>query len=182
MSGETARRRGWLLWAPLVLFVALATIFIVGLRKPDDPTISSKVVGQPVPAFALPAATAGVQGLSNADLATGAPHLVNIFASWCVPCAAEAPQLAQLASAGVPIVGIAIRDKPDDVAGFLARYGNPYARIGSDTTSKVQIALGSSGVPETFVVDGKGVIRLQKIGPIMPQDVADVQAALVAAR
>ena len=176
------RRRGWLLWAPLILFVALATIFIVGLRKPDDPTISSKVVGQAVPEFALPAATDGVQGLSSADLATGTPHLVNIFASWCVPCAAEAPQLAQLAAAGVPIAGIAIRDKPDDVAGFLTRYGNPYRRIGSDTTSKVQIALGSSGVPETFVVDGKGVIRLQKIGPIMAQDVADVQAALAAAR
>ncbi|PZU08206.1 DsbE family thiol:disulfide interchange protein [Sphingomonas sp.] len=179
---DGARRRPWLLWVPLVGFILLATIFIIGLRKPDDPTITSKMIGAPLPAFALPAATPGVQGLSSADLATGTPHLVNIFASWCVPCAAEAPQLELLAKNNVPIVGIAIRDRPDDVAGFLARYGNPYARIGSDVTSKVQIALGSSGVPETFVVDGKGVIRLQKIGPIMPQDMADVQAALEEAR
>lgn len=177
-----ARRRPWLLWVPLIGFILLATIFVIGLRKPDDPTITSKMIGETIPSFALPAATQGVDGLSSADLANGTPHLVNIFASWCVPCAGEAPQLATLAKAGVPIVGIAIRDRPNDVAGFLTRYGNPYARIGSDTTSKVQIAIGSSGVPETFVVDGKGVIRLQKIGPIMPDDVAGVQAALVAAR
>jgi cytochrome c biogenesis protein CcmG/thiol:disulfide interchange protein DsbE len=182
MSASTPARRPWLLWAPLIGFILLATIFIIGLRKPDDPTITSKMIGATVPAFALPAATPDAGGLTSADLANGTPHLVNIFASWCVPCAGEAPQLEVLAKAGVPIVGIAIRDRPDDVAGFLTRYGNPYARIGSDTTSKVQIALGSSGVPETFVVDGKGVIRLQKIGPIMPEDVADVQAALVAAR
>ncbi|MDO6412777.1 DsbE family thiol:disulfide interchange protein [Sphingomonas sp. BIUV-7] len=178
----SARRRPWLLWVPLLGFILLATIFVIGLRKPDDPSITSKMIGETIPAFALPAATAGVQGLASADLTTGTPHLVNIFASWCVPCAGEAPQLEALARNGVPIVGIAIRDRPDDVAGFLTRYGNPYARIGSDTTSKVQIAIGSSGVPETFVVDGKGVIRLQKIGPIMPEDMADVQAALVAAR
>jgi cytochrome c biogenesis protein CcmG/thiol:disulfide interchange protein DsbE len=175
-------RRPWLLWVPLIGFVLLATIFVIGLRKPDDPAISSKMIGETVPAFALPAAARDVQGLSSSDLADGTPHLVNIFASWCVPCAAEAPQLEMLAKNGVPIVGIAIRDRPDDVAGFLTRYGNPYRRIGSDTTSKVQIALGSSGVPETFLVDGKGVIRLQKIGPILPQDMADVQAALAAAR
>ncbi|QJU59002.1 DsbE family thiol:disulfide interchange protein [Sphingomonas sp. AP4-R1] len=181
-AAPSPARRPWLLWVPLIGFILLATIFIIGLRKPDDPTITSKMIGRPMPAFALPAATSGVDGLTSADLATGTPHLVNIFASWCVPCAGEAPQLEILAKNKVPIVGIAIRDRPDDVAGFLARYGNPYARIGSDTTSKVQIAIGSSGVPETFVVDGKGVIRMQKIGPIMPEDLPGVQAALEAAR
>lgn len=181
-AGTAPGRRPWLLWVPLIGFILLATIFIIGLRKPDDPTIASKMIGATVPTFALPSATDGVSGLTSADLTNGTPHLVNIFASWCVPCAAEAPQLEALARNGVPIVGIAIRDRPNDVAGFLTRYGNPYARIGSDTTSKVQIALGSSGVPETFVVDGKGVIRLQKIGPILAEDVAEVQAALVAAR
>jgi cytochrome c biogenesis protein CcmG/thiol:disulfide interchange protein DsbE len=95
-----------------------------------------------------------------------------------VPCAAEAPQLRQIADAGVPIVGIAIRDRPEAVAGFLQRYGNPFQRIGADNASQVQIAMGSSGVPESFVVDGKGRIVQQTIGPINPDDVAGVIAAV----
>ncbi len=117
-------------------------------------------------------------GLTSAELAQGKPHLVNIFASWCVPCAAEAPQLRQIAEAGVPVVGIAIRDRPEAVADFLQRYGNPFERIGVDDQSKVQIAMGSSGVPESFVVDGKGRIVQQTIGPINPGDVANVIAAV----
>ena len=104
-------------------------------------------------------------------MSSGKPRLLNIFASWCVPCAAEAPQLAQLTAAGVEIDGIAIRDHKDDLAVFLARYGNPYARIGADDVSAVQLAIGSSGVPESFVIDGKGVIRYQHIGYIAPGDV-----------
>ncbi len=78
----------------------------------------------------------------------------------------------------MPIDAIAIRDKPEDVAAFLARHGDPFARIGSDDRSQVQIALGSSGVPESFVIDGAGVIRAQHIGPIMPQDVPGILEAL----
>ena len=174
-------RRAYLLWLPLAAFIGLASAFILGLRKPDDPTIASKMMGVAVPAFTLPAAVPGTPGLASADLAQGKTHLVNFFASWCVPCAAEAPQLQGLAMQGVPIVGIAIRDKPDDVADFLRRHGNPYARIGSDTASQVEMALGSSGVPETFVVDGKGVIRLQKIGPINDGDMPAIMAAVAAA-
>src|SRR3546814_3631129 len=101
-----------------------------------------------------------------AEFQKGKPRLLNIFASWCVPCAAEAPQLAVLKEAGVAIDGIAIRDSREDLDRFLARWGNPYARIGSDVDSSVQIALGSSGVPETFVIDGKGMIVYQHIGAI----------------
>jgi cytochrome c biogenesis protein CcmG, thiol:disulfide interchange protein DsbE len=108
--------------------------------------------------------------------------LVNIFASWCVPCIAEAPVLAQLKARGTAIDGIAIRDRPEDVAEFLARNGDPYERIGSDQRSGVQMALGSSGVPESFVVDGQGIIRYQHVGPIMPQDVDVVLAELEKAR
>ena len=174
-------RRALLLWLPLAAFIGLASAFILGLRKPDDATITSKMIGTPVPAFALPAAVPDVPALASADLAHGRTHLVNFFASWCVPCAAEAPQLQGLAMQGVPIVGIAIRDKPEDVADFLRRHGNPYARIGSDVASQVQMALGSSGVPETFVVDGRGVIRLQKIGPIGDGDMAAIVSAVKAA-
>ncbi|UAK26347.1 redoxin family protein [Sphingomonas nostoxanthinifaciens] len=171
-----------ILWAPLVAFILLAAFLTYGLAKPDDTNITSKMVGAAVPPFRLPPATPGMPGLASADLAAGKPHLVNIFASWCVPCAAEAPQLRAIADAGVPIVGIAVRDRPEALADFLHRYGNPYARIGSDNASQVQMALGSSGVPETFVVDGRGMIRRQTIGPINPQDVADTIAAVQAAR
>jgi cytochrome c biogenesis protein CcmG/thiol:disulfide interchange protein DsbE len=96
---------------------------------------------------------------------------LNVFASWCVPCAAEAPQLATLARAGVAIEGVAIHDRADDLARFLAINGNPYAAIGRDDKRAVQIAIGSSGVPETYVIDGKGVIRYQHIGDIRVEDV-----------
>jgi len=163
--------RKMLIWLPLVLFLGFFGLFASGLLKPDDRLITSKMVGKPLPAFALPAASSDRPALTSADLATGTPRLLNIFASWCVPCAAEAPQLMALRQAGVEIDAIAIRDARADVDRFLARYGNPYARIGLDARSAVQIALGSSGVPETFVIDGKGRIAYQHIGDIRADDV-----------
>jgi cytochrome c biogenesis protein CcmG/thiol:disulfide interchange protein DsbE len=136
------------------------------------------MIGQPVPQFALGAAVPELPGLSSADLADGQPHLLNIFASWCIPCAAEAPQLAELKRRGAPIVAVAIRDKPDDLETFFQRYGNPFSRVGKDDTSRIQFLIGSSGVPETFVIDGKGVIRHQHIGVIMPQDIPDLMGRL----
>ena len=167
---------------PLIIFALLVVAVAWRLATPKDDRVASKLEGQPLPAFALPPALPGKPGLSSADLATGSPRLVNIFASWCVPCAAEAPVLLDLARRGVPIDAIAIRDRPEDVAAFLARHGDPFTRIGSDDRSQVQMALGSSGVPESFVVDGKGVIRAQHIGPIMPQDVPGILQAMEAAR
>ncbi|HET9629618.1 MAG TPA: DsbE family thiol:disulfide interchange protein [Novosphingobium sp.] len=157
-------------WLPLALFALFALVVTWGLVHPKDDTVPSRFVGQPLPAFDLPAAAAGKPGLATADFA-GKPKLLNVFASWCIPCAAEAPQLAALASAGAEINGVAIRDHKDDLAAFLARNGNPYARIGADNLGKVQLAIGSSGVPETFVIDGRGVIRYQHIGDIRPEDV-----------
>ncbi len=174
-------KRQAMLWLPLAVFIGLATSFILGLRKPDSRTIASHMIGVSVPDFTLPPIGADISGLSRTDLATGTPHLVNFFASWCVPCAAEAPQLQALAAQGVPIIGIALRDQPEAMRGFINRYGNPYRKIGIDPDSRVQINFGGSGVPETFVVDGKGVIRYQKIGPIADADMSDVIAALKAA-
>lgn len=171
-----------ILWLPLVAFVAFIALVASGLIKPDDTTHPSKLVGQPLPDFSLPASQAGKPGLAAADLRDGRPHLVNIFASWCVPCAAEAPQLDQLAQAGVDVVGIAVRDRPDDTADFLQRYGDPYKRLGADDRSQVQLALGSSGVPETFIVDGKGVIRQQHIGDIRPEELPAILSAVQGAR
>jgi len=161
----------WTLWAPLTLFVLFVALVGWGLIRTKDNTVHSRFVGQPLPDFDLPAAADGKPGLSRASMSSGQPRLLNVFASWCVPCAAEAPQLARLAAAGVEIDGVAIRDQKPDLADFLARYGNPYARIGADNLGKLQIAIGSSGVPETFVIDGRGVIRYQHIGDIRPDDV-----------
>lgn len=174
--------RRWPLWLPLALFVALVGVVAAGLIRPDDRSVPSRLVGQLLPAFALPPSVPGHPGLASADLRGGAPKLLNIFASWCVPCAAEAPQLLALRREGVAIAAIAIRDRPEDTARFLARFGDPYARIGRDDDSAVQMALGSSGVPESFVIDGRGMIRLQHIGPIMPEHLPAIRAALAAAR
>ncbi len=167
---------------PVGLLVLLVAVLVWRLANPGDSTVRSRLTGQPVPQFALPAALAGKPALAAADLATGKPQLLNIFASWCVPCIAEAPVLAQLARNGVPISGIAIRDRPQDIARFLADHGDPFQRIGTDQTSQVQLALGSSGVPESFVVDGRGIIRYQHIGPIAAGDIPAILDQLEKAR
>ncbi|MFM9853911.1 MAG: DsbE family thiol:disulfide interchange protein [Sphingomonadaceae bacterium] len=170
------------IWVPLGLFVLFFLVVASGLLKPGSATITSKMIGKPLPQFSLPAAHDGQPGLGSASFKQGQPRLLNIFASWCIPCIAEAPVLLQMKEAGVPIDAIAIRDRPQDVARFLARNGNPYDRIGSDTESSVQLALGSSGVPETFVIDGRGIIRHQHIGDIRPEDVPEIMLALKAAQ
>jgi cytochrome c biogenesis protein CcmG/thiol:disulfide interchange protein DsbE len=172
--------RVWL-WAPLAAFILLFGVFAIGLYRPDDRTHPSKLIGKSMPSFSLPPAAVGRPGLSSGEFRTG-PRLVNVFASWCVPCATEAPVLGMLAQQGVVIDGIAIRDRPADLAAFLARHGNPFRAIGDDPASQVQISLGSSGVPETFVVDSAGTIRYQHIGPIEPTDVDTILAKLGAAR
>jgi cytochrome c biogenesis protein CcmG/thiol:disulfide interchange protein DsbE len=161
----------WRLWLPLALFAAFIGLAAYMLTQPKDDTIASKMIGKPVPPFALPPAVPERPGLALADLQDGKPKLMNIWASWCVPCVAEAPALARLKAMGVEIVGVAIRDRPEEVEGFLRQYGNPYTRIGADDTSVVQFNIGSSGVPETFVVDGKGVIRYQVVGEIRPEHI-----------
>jgi cytochrome c biogenesis protein CcmG/thiol:disulfide interchange protein DsbE len=169
--------RKLLIWLPLALFLVFLGVFASGLISPESKTIPSKLVGKPMPGFALAPGVPGKPGLTSAELTNGRPHLVNVFASWCVPCIAEAPQLRQLAEAGVPVYGIAIRDRPEDLARFLERNGDPFRAIGGDPNSSVQIALGSSGVPETFIVDGKGIIRRQHIGAINPEDVPGIMSA-----
>ena len=160
------------LWVLVVLVVGVLGLFAYQLRQPKDEFVESTMIGQPIPAFDLPAAVADRPGLSSRDLADGRPKLLNVFASWCVPCAAEAPQLARLEASGANIVAVAIRDRPEDVTAFLQAYGNPFSRIGKDDISAVQLSIGSSGVPETFVIDGQGVIRYQHIGDIRDGDVA----------
>ncbi len=170
-----------LLLLPLLLFGALVLLMAGNLGKPTDAVIRSHLVGKPVPAFALEG-TGGAEGLSAADLATGKPVLVNVFASWCLPCAVEAPQLQTLKNKGAIIHGIAVRDTPEKVDAFLARHGNPFTRIGDDRAGRMLIAFGASGVPETYVIDGQGVIRHQHLGEIRPEHVPELLAHLEKAK
>jgi len=172
----------WLRFLPLIVLVAFVGAVAWRLGKPAEEQIPSQLVGRPVPAFVLAPAFPGKPGLSSTDLSKGQPRLVNVFASWCVPCIAEAPLLLELKRQGLVIDAVAVRDRPDDVADFLSRHGDPFDRIGSDPESRVQLALGSSGVPETFIVDGRGVIRYQHMGPIEAGDLATILREWEAAR
>jgi cytochrome c biogenesis protein CcmG/thiol:disulfide interchange protein DsbE len=171
-----------LLAVPLLLLAAFAGVALWRLSSPPDTVIRSRLEGQTLPQFSLPAALPDRPTVTSAEFADGQPKLLNVFASWCVPCIAEAPVLLELKRRGVRIEAIAIRDRPEDIAAFLDRHGDPFLGIGSDLDSKVQMTLGSSGVPESFVVDGRGTIRYQHVGPIMPQDMATVLAEMEKAK
>jgi len=171
-SGKSGPKKpGVALWLPLILFAGFVALVIYGLVRTANTEVVSAFINKPLPVFDLPPASDDRPGLATAVFKQGKPRLLNVFASWCVPCAVEAPQLAALTAQGVEIDGVAIRDRKQDLAQFLAQNGNPFARIGRDDLSQVQLAIGSSGVPETFVIDGKGIIRYQHIGDIRPEDV-----------
>jgi cytochrome c biogenesis protein CcmG/thiol:disulfide interchange protein DsbE len=170
------------LLVPLAMFVGFVALAIFRLANPGERTITSKMVGKPFPEIDLPGLDAANPGLATSDLRQGTVTLVNVFASWCIPCRVEASQLDRLAKASVVIHAIAVRDRREDVGAFLAEHGDPFARIGIDPDSKAMLALGASGVPETFLVDGRGVIRKQYIGEIRPEQVAEVLRDVEAAK
>lgn len=174
-------KRLWLI-LPLALFALFLGLAAYQMTQPKDEFVRSTMIGKPLPAFDLPGATDDSPRVASGLFADGQPRLLNVWATWCVPCIAEAPQLEELAKRGVPIVGIAIRDEPEAIAQFLEQYGDPYAAIARDDIAEVQLALGSSGVPETFVIDGKGIIRHQHIGDIRESDVDEIYAKWEAAK
>jgi cytochrome c biogenesis protein CcmG/thiol:disulfide interchange protein DsbE len=160
--------RRLLFFAPLSLFLALAIYFAAGLNR-DPAQLPSMLIDRPVPEFALPPIEGKAEGLSSENL-RGEATLVNVFASWCPPCAEEQPVLMRIArEGGAPIMGLNWKDKPGDGARFLARYGDPYARIGDDRDGRVAVDFGVTGAPETFVVDAEGRVRHKHVGPITPQ-------------
>lgn len=160
----------WILWVPFALFAALGLVIAWNLRNPVERVIVSRLVGKELPAFTLPEALPNRPAIRRADFGTGQPRMINIFASWCAPCIIEAPQLMELSRRGIPIDAVAIRDRPEDVARFLGQWGDPYRNIGLDRDASLQLAIGSSGVPETYIVDGRGTIRHQHIGQINATD------------
>jgi cytochrome c biogenesis protein CcmG/thiol:disulfide interchange protein DsbE len=169
---ELGRRR-LLLLAPLGVVLAGGAAFWAMLSRMqsgtfDPQNIGNPMLGKPMPSFNL-AAPGGGTGFSNADVQSAAGHkpiLLNFFASWCIPCAAEADALAVLESQGAQIWGIAYKDKPENTRSFLDRYGNPYARIAADTSGATFIDFGLFGVPESFLIDASGKIAWHLPGPI----------------
>ncbi len=151
---------------PLALFLFFAGLAGYQLTQPKLQNIPSQMIEQPLPEFTLQPAFEGLPGASRSDFVGGQPRLLNIWASWCLPCIAEAPHLERLEEAGVEIIGVSIRDRPEAVASFLNQHGNPYTRIGADDISALMLDIGASGVPETYVIDAEGNIRYQHIGDI----------------
>jgi len=158
-----------LYFLPLAAFFASAGYFGWGLTR-DPSKIPSALIDRPIPEFALPElAGAGRPALSTAAI-KGEVALVNVFASWCLPCKVEHPIFMRLARERVvPIHGISYKDKAEDSRRWLADLGNPYTAIGWDFDGRVAIDWGVYGVPETFVVDRTGTIRFKHVGPITPE-------------
>lgn len=164
---ETKTRLKLVHLLPLGFFAVLALIFLLRLDT-DEPAdyIPSALIGHPAPSFELPPLGGlGLPGLRRSDL-DGHVTLVNVFASWCVPCREEHAILEALANDGVRIVGINYKDKADNARRFLAELGNPYAAVGVDEKGRSAIDWGVYGVPETFVVGSDGVIRDKFVGPL----------------
>jgi cytochrome c biogenesis protein CcmG/thiol:disulfide interchange protein DsbE len=166
---------------PLAIVVLLIGAFVWRLANPPETTVSSKMIGKNLADVRAPAALPGRRGVWVGD-PYGNPRVINFFASWCVPCVAEMPLLQELKKQGVGVDGIAVRDRPQDIAAFLKANGDPYGAIGADPASRTQMAFGSSGVPETFIVDPYGIVRYQHIGPIEPKDIAIIRDKWAALR
>jgi cytochrome c biogenesis protein CcmG, thiol:disulfide interchange protein DsbE len=152
---------------PIIVFASLAVLLWRGLSG-DPSYLPSTLINKPVPVFALAAVEGlSVPGLSDQDLRQGKVTVVNIWASWCGPCRAEHPLLMELAKReDVVLVGINNKDDAANASRFLGALGQPFAAVGADTSGRTTIDWGGYGVPETFIVDGKGVIRFKHVGPL----------------
>ncbi|HBU99873.1 MULTISPECIES: DsbE family thiol:disulfide interchange protein [Thalassospira] len=160
---------------PLVLFAALAGIFLINIDK-DSSVVPSVLIDKPAPDFSLPPLPGADKGLSRADLTKGKVSVLNVFASWCIPCRAEHPMIQRLSSeADVPVFGLNYKEKdPQDGVKWLEELGNPYQAVGMDLSGRTGIDFGVYGVPETFIIDGQGQIKYKHIGPVTAEVLENV--------
>jgi len=177
------QRSRWLMAAPLLAFAALAAIFWFRLGSGDPSRIPSALIGRPAPQTVLPPLDglvndgAQVPGL-DPSVFKGKVSIVNVWASWCVPCHDEAPLLTELGhDSRLQIVGINYKDSTDNARRFLGRYGNPFRIVGVDANGRASIEWGVYGVPETFIVGREGTIVYKLVGPVSPDNINTVLKA-----
>ena len=183
ISDEMPRSSRWLMALPLIVFAALAAIFWFRLGGGDPSRIPSALIGHPAPQTPLPPLEglasngAPIPGL-DPSVFKGKVSLVNVWASWCVPCHDEAPLLTELGrDSRLQIVGINYKDSADNARRFLGRYGNPFAVVGVDASGRASIEWGVYGVPETFIVGREGTIVYKLVGPVTPDNINTVLGA-----
>jgi cytochrome c biogenesis protein CcmG, thiol:disulfide interchange protein DsbE len=179
-SDASTRSRRWLVALPLIVFMALAGLFLLRLQGGDPSKIPSALIGRAAPQTPLPP----IEGLVNNGVPVpgldpaafkGKVSIVNVWASWCVPCHDEAPLLTALAKdTRLQLVGINYKDSPDNARRFLGRYGNPFGIVGADSNGRASIEWGVYGVPETFVVGRDGTIVYKLVGPVTPANLDSV--------
>lgn len=167
---------------PPVVFAGIAAMFFIGMQREDANQLPTALAGKQAPAVEVVQLADQVQ-ITDADLRDGRLKLVNFWASWCAPCRAEHASLMQLAGEGLPIYGVNYKDKPENAVAFLAELGNPFEKLGADSTGRMGLNWGLYGVPETYLIDGNGNILLRHAGPIT-QRVIDgtIKPALAAAQ
>jgi cytochrome c biogenesis protein CcmG/thiol:disulfide interchange protein DsbE len=177
---DAPRGRRWLVSLPLIFFAVLAALFLMRLYAGDPSKIPSALIGRPAPLTSLPALEglkqdgAQIPGLDPAAF-RGKVSVVNVWASWCVPCHDEAPLLTELGKdKRLQIVGINYKDAPDNARRFLGRYGNPFGVVGLDGNGRASIEWGVYGVPETFIVGREGTILYKLVGPVTAQNLDSV--------
>jgi cytochrome c biogenesis protein CcmG, thiol:disulfide interchange protein DsbE len=157
----------WVFIAPAAAFAVLAFFLFRSLWSPAPDLVPSALLNKPAPRLTLPGLDAQSAAFTPADLAGGHVSVINVFASWCAPCRPEtAPLMALSRMPGVALYGLTQKDKPQATRAFLDEVGNPFARIARDDDGRASIELGVYGVPETYVVDGRGIIRLKYVGAL----------------
>ena len=185
-ADETATRsRRWLVMLPLIGFGVIAALFLVRLYGGDPSKLPSALIGRPAPQTTLPA----LEGLTRDGIAVpgldpsvfkGKVSIVNVWASWCVPCHDEAPLLTELGKdKRLQLVGINYKDVADNARRFLGRYGNPFSVVGVDGNGRASIEWGVYGVPETFIVGRDGTIVYKLVGPITSDNIDRVLKAQI---
>jgi cytochrome c biogenesis protein CcmG/thiol:disulfide interchange protein DsbE len=177
----TVPRRNLLLLLPPLIFAAFAALAFVALKRENPDELPSALAGRQAPSLAAADVLGDLPRPTDADLRAGQITLVNFWASWCGPCRIEHPVLTELSAAGATVIGVNYKDKPEQALGFLDSLGDPYRAIAADTSGRIGLDWGIYGVPETFVIDGKGVILLRHPGPLTPQIVAERIAPLLGA-
>jgi cytochrome c biogenesis protein CcmG, thiol:disulfide interchange protein DsbE len=180
VENPPVRKRRLLVLLPLVAFLALAALFYFRLGAGDPSRVPSALIGREAPATDLPAVVGlerngqPVPGITPADF-KGAVTVLNVWASWCVPCRDEAALLVKLAGdKRIRLVGINYKDQADNARRFLGRFGNPFAASGADANGRAAIEWGVYGVPETFIVGRDGRIAYKLVGPITPENLEQV--------